>query len=83
MSTWPRTDLHIHATQYRLQGARPEMTVRNVARQLEGDGYAAAGIVEHLDTNPKHPLSCLEAMVAEFRLLSGSRSGTPALFVGA
>jgi histidinol phosphatase-like PHP family hydrolase len=83
MAHWPRTDLHLHATHYRLEGARKEMTVANIARRLEGEGYLVAGIVEHLDTNPKHPLACLEALVAEFRSFSSSRSGTPSLFVGA
>jgi histidinol phosphatase-like PHP family hydrolase len=79
MTHWPRTDLHIHATHYRLAGAQIEMTVTHIARHLEGAGYAYAGIVEHLDTNPKHPLSCLEALVAEFRSLSSPLD----LYVGA
>jgi len=81
MDHWPRFDLHLHATHYRLEGARPEMTVANIVRRVTDAGYAAAGIVEHLDTNPKHPLSCLEALVAEFRGLPCSQ-GT-SLFVGA
>jgi histidinol phosphatase-like PHP family hydrolase len=48
------------------------MTAANIARRLESRGYAFAGIVEHLDTNPKHPLSCLEALAAEFRTLDSS-----------
>jgi histidinol phosphatase-like PHP family hydrolase len=79
MTHWPRTDLHIHATHYRLSGAQHDMTVANIARRLESEDYAFAGIVEHLDTNPKHPLSCLEALVAEFRSLSGPLD----LYVGA
>ena len=79
MRDWPRTDVHLHATHYRLQGARDEMTVDRIARRLEALGYVAAGIVEHLDTAPKHPLSCLEAMVREFRAVSSDLD----LFVGA
>lgn len=79
MIDWPRTDMHLHATHYRLEGARENMTVSNIVRFLETKGYLTAGIVEHLDTNPKHPLCCLEALVAEFRLLSSSMD----LFVGA
>jgi len=79
MTTWPYTDMHLHATHYRLEGARDDMTVSNVVRRLEAEGYVAAGIVEHLDTNPKHPLHCLEALVAEFRSLTSPLQ----LFVGA
>ena len=83
MDHWPRTDLHLHATHYRLEGARPEMTVANIVRCVQDAGYAAAGIVEHLDTNPKHPLNCLEALVAEFRALPGALAGALELYVGA
>jgi histidinol phosphatase-like PHP family hydrolase len=79
MTDWPRTDLHIHATRYRLRGARAEMTVANILRRLERDAYATVGIVEHLDSDPKHPIACLEALVGEFRTMSG----VPDLFVGA
>lgn len=76
---WPRTDMHLHATHYRLEGSRENMTVTHIVRHLETEGYVAAGIVEHLDTHPKHPLCCLEAMVAEFRSVSSSLD----LYVGA
>ncbi len=79
MTHWPRTDMHIHATHYRLAGAKKDMTVTHIVRYLEAKSYAAAGIVEHLDTNPKHPLRCLEALVAEFRSLSSPLD----LYVGA
>ena len=55
------------------------MTVANIVRHLETGGYGSAGIVEHLDTNPKHPLHCLESLVVEFRTLSSAVD----LFVGA
>ena len=87
MDHWPHTDLHLHATYYRLEGARPEMTVANIVRRVRDAGYAAAGIVEHLDTHPKHPLSCLEALVAEFRALveeqAAAQDGTLDRYVGA
>ena len=83
MDRWPRTDIHLHATHYRLEGARPEMTVANIVRRVKDAGYITAGIVEHLDTNPKHPLSCLEALVAEFRALDRADAGTLNLYVGA
>lgn len=80
MNHWPRTDMHLHATAYRLEGAQENMTVANIVWHLETRAYAAAGIVEHLDTAPKHPLRCLEALVAEFRSLS---TNSLELFVGA
>jgi histidinol phosphatase-like PHP family hydrolase len=71
--------MHIHATHYRLTGAQQDMTVTNIVQHLEQKSYSTAGIVEHLDTNPKHPRHCLEALVAEFRSLSSSID----LYVGA
>jgi histidinol phosphatase-like PHP family hydrolase len=71
--------MHIHATHYRLVGAQKDMTVTAIVQHLEARSYASAGIVEHLDTNPKHPLCCLESLVAEFRSLSCSLE----LYVGA
>lgn len=79
MVDWPRTDMHLHATHYRLISPQESMTVTNIVRHLEAASYAAAGIVEHLDTNPKHPIDCLEALVAEFRSVASSLD----LFVGA
>jgi histidinol phosphatase-like PHP family hydrolase len=72
MTDWPRTDMHLHATHYRLRGARQGMTVTNIVQHLEAKSYVSAGIVEHLDTNPKHPIGCLEALVQEFRSLSSA-----------
>lgn len=80
MSNWPSCDMHVHATAYRLDGARPDMTVGNIVRRLESVGCTSAGIVEHLDTHPKHASECLEALVAEFRRASSSSC---ALYVGA
>lgn len=67
MTTWPKTDFHLHATRYRLGNPRPEATVANMVARCEALGYQQVGIVEHLDDSPKHPLHCLEALLAEFR----------------
>jgi histidinol phosphatase-like PHP family hydrolase len=75
--------MHLHATHYRLEGAQADMTAANIARQLEARSYQAIGIVEHLDTDPKHPLTCLEALVAEFRSLASQDYHDIAWFVGA
>jgi histidinol phosphatase-like PHP family hydrolase len=75
----PLTDIHVHATHYRLLGAREEMTVAHIARLLDAESYTVGGIVEHLDTNPKHPISCLVSMTKEFRSISSSVR----LFLGA
>ena len=40
MDHWPRIDLHLHATHYRLEGARPEMTVANIVRRATGSSKA-------------------------------------------
>ncbi len=79
MGNWPLADMHVHATRYRLDGAHAEMTVAGIAQRLDALGCTYAGVVEHLDTAPKHPASCLEALVAEFRTV---RSNC-ALYVGA
>lgn len=79
ITNWPRTDMHLHATAYRLQNPRPDMTVRGIVRCLEQQGYATAGIVDHLDTSPKHPLASLRALVADLRLVTSPI----ALFAGA
>jgi histidinol phosphatase-like PHP family hydrolase len=81
--TWPRTDIHIHATYHRLAGSRAEMTVTNIVRQYQVMAFTSIGIVEHLDTNPKHPLACLEALVAVFRSLPSEAHQDIELFVGA
>ncbi len=66
MTTWPLTDMHIHATRYRLSGEDATMSVANIASTLDALHYRVAGIVEHLDTHPKHPVACLESLVEEF-----------------
>lgn len=83
MANWPHTDMHLHATHYRLEGAQADMTVSNIVNQLEARSYQVVGIVEHLDTNPKHPLTCLEALVEEFHSLSRQDNRDIELFVGA
>ena len=70
MSDWPKVDFHLHATRYRLQGGRADATVANIAARCAELGYQRIGIVEHLDADPKHPVSCLAELVAEFRTVS-------------
>jgi len=70
MQNWPRTDLHIHATRYRTDGAREDMTVANIVRRCEELSLSVVGVVEHLSPHPKHPMSCLADLVAEFRTVS-------------
>jgi len=79
VTDWPLTDLHLHATRYRLANIRPEMTVANIVKRLEATSYVVGGIVEHLEPGPKHPVGCLEALVQEFRSIRSSVE----LFVGA
>ena len=76
---FPRTDFHVHASYYRSEGRREEMTVSGVLRRCEEMSFEAVGVVEHLNRSPKHPLECLRALAAEAREVS---SGV-ALFVGA
>lgn len=79
MNIWPKTDFHIHATYHRLGNPQKDMTVANIVRRCEGLSYSSVGMVEHLDRSPKHPLSCLEELVEEFRSVSSSMD----CFVGA
>ncbi len=67
MQSWPKTDFHLHATFHRLGTPQAEMTVPNIVQRCEALGYEAIGIVEHLNLTPKHPLHCLEELVASFR----------------
>ena len=55
------------------------MTVSGAVRRCEELSLEAVGIVEHLNSDPKHPVECLEALVEEFRGVSSEVS----LFVGA
>jgi len=85
MNNWPKTDFHIHATVHRLGNPQEDMTVANLVRRCEALSYSSVGIVEHLDRSPKHPLSCLEELVEEFRSVRRrvSASSSLDLFVGA
>lgn len=78
MNTWPKTDFHIHATVHRLGNPQDDATVAHIVRRCEALGYSSIGVVEHLNRSPKHPLSCLEALVEEFRSVCSSM----ACFVG-
>ena len=66
----PVTDFHIHATAYRLGNPKTDHTVRAVIDRCVQLGIETAGVVEHLNASSIHPLSCLEALVAEFRALT-------------
>ena len=72
MSAWPKTDFHLHATKYRLGENWPDMTVEHIVQRCEALGYTDIGIVEHLDKSPKHPVACLEGLVAEFRTVTSA-----------
>jgi len=63
-----RADLHIHATRYRAVGPKWDVTVSAVLQRCAASGVEYAGVLEHLSRNgPKHPLSCLLELAAEFR----------------
>ena len=79
MASFPRTDLHVHATRYRKHGRRDDMTVAGVVRRCEEVSLQVVGIVEHLNSDAKHPVQCLEGLVEEFRGVSSELS----LLVGA
>lgn len=66
----PVTDFHMHATAHRLGNPKPHHTVRAVIERCCELGVETAGIMEHLNASSIHPLTCLEALVAEFRSLT-------------
>lgn len=68
----PATDFHIHATAYRLGNPKPDHTLRAVVDRCAQVGIEVAGVVEHLNASPRHPLSCLEALVRDFEALAPS-----------
>ncbi len=78
MRSIPRTDLHVHATRYRLE-PRPEVTVGAVVRQCQALGVDAVGVVEHLNDDPRHPLECLQRLMLDFQ----AAASPPVLFAGA
>ena len=67
---WPRTDFHIHATLYRAQSPREEMSVAAIVHRCEELCLSEVGILEHLNPSPRHPLECMEALAEEFRATS-------------
>ena len=79
MPTFPRTDFHIHATHYRTQRQREDMTVAGIVRRCEELAFTAVGVVEHLNDSPTHPVECLGQIVEEARCVSSDL----ALWVGA
>jgi histidinol phosphatase-like PHP family hydrolase len=63
-----KKDLHIHATAYNTSPTLDHI-VSNVVEQCRQNGLDYAGIIEHLNFNAKHPLYCIEALIADFRKL--------------
>jgi len=62
----PRTDTHIHATRYRADRARADVTVAAVLARCAEVGLERVGVIEHLG-GQRHPLECLLELAAEFR----------------
>jgi len=60
-------DFHIHATAYRLGNPDPDNTVQTILKRCDDLGFAAVGVLEHLNLSAKHPVSCLRSLVQEFR----------------
>ncbi len=63
-----KKDLHIHATAYNMSPT-VDHSVANVVKQCRQNGLDYAGILEHLNFNKKHPLHCIESLIADFREL--------------
>jgi len=76
----PITDFQIHASYHRgtRRGHRCNMTVTNIVRRCEELDFDSVGILEHLNSDPVHPLEKLAELVAEFRTVCSPVS----LFVG-
>lgn len=63
-----QSDYHIHAAFYRIkkEGDAPGPTAAEQLAAARKDGSVYVGIVEHCNTAPKHPFSCLEALSREY-----------------
>ena len=63
-----QSDYHIHASYYRVKAqdaeAGPTAAQQQAATREAGCRYV--GILEHCNTSPKHPFSCLEALAEEY-----------------
>lgn len=66
------TDFHIHATYFRTETAREDMTVAGVVARCEALGLDAVGIGEHQNYKPKHPLHCIRDLANEYANVSSS-----------
>jgi len=64
-------DFHIHATAYRPTNPQGDMSVAEIARRCAGMGYAAIGLLDHVNANPKNPPGVIAAIVASCRLVAG------------
>ncbi|MDA0747894.1 MAG: hypothetical protein O2954_15345 [bacterium] len=64
----PRTDTQIHATRYRADRPKPEVSVAACLERCVEEGIEYAGILEHLG-GWRHPLESLKELAAEFRSL--------------
>ena len=81
----PRTDTHIHATRYRADGPRADVTVAAVLARCAEVGIERAGVIEHLGGR-RHPMACLLELAAEFRRIPHpieARLGTEVGIAGA
>jgi histidinol phosphatase-like PHP family hydrolase len=65
----PRIDTQIHATRYRADTPKEDVTVAACLQRCAEVGIEHAGIIEHLG-NWRHPVECLEDLAAEFRALT-------------
>ena len=63
-----QSDYHIHASYYRVrpEGAEAGPTVAQQQASARAVGCRYVGILEHCNTSPKHPFSCLEALSEEY-----------------
>ena len=70
MPAFPRTDFHIHATHYRTQRQREDMTVAGIVSRCEELDFTAIGVMEHLHHSPTPSVECVGQIVAEARGIS-------------
>ncbi len=63
-----QSDYHIHASYYRVKPegteAGPTAVQQQAAARAAGCRYV--GVIEHCNSSPKHPFSCLEALSEEY-----------------
>jgi histidinol phosphatase-like PHP family hydrolase len=64
-----KKDLHIHATAHNAFPTEGH-TVANVSAKCNEVGLDYAGILEHMNNAEKHPIICIDNLVAEYRSLA-------------